>query len=158
MNDWFLSQFPFTFVKLNYLKLMAKDRYHFIVKEALINEGWKITHDPFPLRDWDPDWEIDLGAEKVFGAEKDNQKIAVEVKSFLETSFAYEFHKTLGQYLNYLASLSQLEKERTLYLAVPLNVWETDFQRKGIQFSIKTYNIKIIVYNIISKKIEQWIM
>ena len=76
----------------------------------------------------------------------------------METSFAYEFHKALGQYLNYLASLSQLEKERTLYLAVPLNIWETEFQRKGIQFSVKCYNIKIIVYNINLKQIERWIM
>ncbi len=136
---------------------MAKDRYHYLVKEALIEEGWSITHDPYTLKDWDPNWEIDFGAEKIIAAEKENEKIAVEVKSFLETSFANEFHKALGQYLNYRAGLKELEKERTLFLAVPLEIWEIEFQRKGIQFSIETYKVKIIVYNTVSNTIAKWI-
>lgn len=28
---------------------MAKDIYHELVKQALINEGWEITHDPYYL-------------------------------------------------------------------------------------------------------------
>lgn len=137
---------------------MAKDRFHYIVKQALIKDSWTITHDPYKLSEWDPDWEIDLGAEKFFAAEKENQKIAVEVKSFLDISFAYEFHKALGQYLNYLASLGQIEEDRILYLAVPTDVWATEFQRKGIQFSLKTYKVKIIVFNPDSIIIEQWIL
>lgn len=137
---------------------MAKDRFHYIVKQALIKDSWTITHDPYKLSEWDPDWEIDLGAEKFFAAEKENQKIAVEVKSFLDISFAYEFHKALGQYLNYLASLGQIEGDRILYLAVPTDVWATEFQRKGIQFSLKTYKVKIIVFNPDSITIEQWIL
>ncbi len=137
---------------------MAKDRFHYIVKQALIKDNWTITHDPYKLSEWDPDWEIDLGAEKFFAAEKENQKIAVEVKSFLDISFAYEFHKALGQYLNYLASLGQIEEDRILYLAVPTDVWATEFQRKGIQFSLKTYKVKIIVFNPDSIIIEQWIL
>ena len=48
---------------------MAKDRFHAIVKQALTNEGWIITQDPYKLSEWDPDWEIDLGAEKFFTIE-----------------------------------------------------------------------------------------
>jgi len=33
---------------------MAKDKYHYLVKEVLIVEGWTITHDPYPLDEWDP--------------------------------------------------------------------------------------------------------
>jgi hypothetical protein len=29
---------------------MAKDIFHQQVKNALIKDGWKITHDPFTLR------------------------------------------------------------------------------------------------------------
>ena len=29
---------------------MAKDLYHNVVKNALINEGWTVTHDPYPLK------------------------------------------------------------------------------------------------------------
>lgn len=108
---------------------MAKDLYHRIVKEALELEGWKITHDPYKLSEWDPDWEIDLGAERLIAAEKDTQLIAIEVKSFLEISFAYEFHRALGQYINYRGGLKVLDPSRILYIAVPIAVYETECQR-----------------------------
>jgi hypothetical protein len=28
---------------------MARDLFHDLVKQALINEGWTVTHDPYPL-------------------------------------------------------------------------------------------------------------
>lgn len=136
---------------------MAKDFYHTLVKEALIAEGWKITHDPYSFKEYDPEWEVDLGAEKVIGAEKENKKIAVEIKSFLASSFAYEFHRVIGQYVNYLFNLQEIEKDRILFLAVPLRIWDTEFQRKGIQVSIKNLKVKFIIYNISTKKIEKWI-
>ncbi len=136
---------------------MAKDYFHELVKEALIKEGWLITHDPLSLKEWDPKWEIDLGAEKIIAAEKESEKIAVEVKSFLNESFAYEFHAALGQYINYKLGLGQIDINRKLFLAVPLEVWETEFQRKGIQFSVNNLNIRLIVYNTETKEIEKWI-
>jgi XisH protein len=30
---------------------MARDLIHNIVKSALINDGWNITHDPYPVRE-----------------------------------------------------------------------------------------------------------
>ncbi|MEM1326031.1 MAG: element excision factor XisH family protein [Bacteroidota bacterium] len=44
---------------------------------------------------------MDFGVEKIIGAKKRKHKIAIELKSFLRPSFAYEFHQTLGQYINY---------------------------------------------------------
>lgn len=100
---------------------MAKDIYHSVVKEALEKDGWTITQDPFLLTDkpMKIDYEIDLGAEKLLAAEKNNQKIAVEVKSFLKTSFLNEFHSIFGQYLVYQAGLLRLEPDRILYLQYP---------------------------------------
>ena len=62
---------------------MAKDKYHEHVKEALIKDGGTITNDPYYLNLGKVKYEIDLGAEKLIGATKENQKILVEVKSFL---------------------------------------------------------------------------
>ena len=42
--------------------------------------------------------EIDLGAERLIGAEKLGKKIAVEVKSFLSASALSDFHTALGQF------------------------------------------------------------
>lgn len=67
---------------------MAKDIYHQLVREALEKDGWTITHDPYILKKklLGAKLEIDLGLEKIITAEKGIEKIAVEVKSFIEES------------------------------------------------------------------------
>jgi XisH protein len=39
---------------------------------------------------------IDIGAEKILVAEKGDDKIAVEIKSFISASEISEFHNALG--------------------------------------------------------------
>ena len=48
---------------------MARDFYHYQVKNALIKEGWRITADPFQISIEDVDFEIDLAAEPLIAAE-----------------------------------------------------------------------------------------
>jgi Holliday junction resolvase-like predicted endonuclease len=69
----------------------AKNIYHNTVKNALIKEGWTITDDPLFIQFGEVDMYIDIGAERIIAAEKENQKIAIEIKSFLET---HGFHPT----------------------------------------------------------------
>ncbi len=57
----------------------AKDLFHDAVKNALIKEGWTITDDPLTFKIDGINISIDLGAEKIIGAEKDGEKIAVEI-------------------------------------------------------------------------------
>lgn len=64
----------------------AKDFYHNTVRNALIKDGWKITDDPLILKIGERSKFVDLGAEKLIAAERDSQKIAVEIKSFLSPS------------------------------------------------------------------------
>lgn len=135
---------------------MAKDRYHGLVKAALINDGWTITDDPYYL-DEETKWQVDIGAEKLIGAEKDSKKIAVEVKSFLKSSFYNEFHGVVGQYMNYLLGLEEKENDRILFLAVPSDVYNAYFQTKPILRSINKLRINIIVYHIRNKNITKWI-
>jgi hypothetical protein len=75
----------------------AKDFYHETVKTALIKDGWTIT--PLPLRVGNRDLFIDLGAEKLLIAQRAQQKIAVEVKSFISPSPIADLEQALGQYL-----------------------------------------------------------
>jgi len=98
----------------------AKDIYHYTVKNALIKEGWIITDDPLFIQFGEVDMYADIGAERIIAAEKENQKIAVEVKSFLEASLVSAFHTAMGQYIDYRHALEELQSERILYLAVPL--------------------------------------
>ena len=62
----------------------ARDLYHDTVVNALIADGWTITHDPFHIGFGSWDLYIDLGAERfTIAAEKATQKIAVEIKNLL---------------------------------------------------------------------------
>lgn len=62
--------------------MSRKDTYHDIVKAALEADGWTITDDPLLIPAGRRKVKIDLGAEKLIGAEKQGEKIAVEVKSY----------------------------------------------------------------------------
>jgi XisH protein len=136
--------------------MSAKDRYHNAVKVGLIKEQWVITADPLKLKFEDEDEvRIDLGAE-LLGAERGTQKIAVEIKSFLSESALFDYHAALGQFLNYRLVLEALEPERSLYLAVPLTAYEVFFQRPLAKASVKTYAVKMLVYDPVAEIIVQW--
>lgn len=136
---------------------MAKDRFHYIVRNALEKEDWKITADPYEINVDDVDFEIDLAAEDLLGAEREGQKIAVEIKSFISPSNVSEFHTALGQFLNYRDALEKIEPERLLYLAVRVPVYETFFQRKFIISAVKKYQLRLMIYDVEQEVIRQWL-
>jgi len=109
------------------LSVVAKDRFHDVVKTALKKEDWVITQDPLGLKYGKVDFQIDLGAEKLLAAEREHEKIAVEIKSFLNPSAITDFYAALGQFLSYRLALETIDPERTLYLAVPLESYQTFF-------------------------------
>ncbi len=63
---------------------MARDKFHQEVRQALIKDGWTITDDPLYIKVGKIPIHIDIGAEKLIGAEKEGEKIAVEIKTFGE--------------------------------------------------------------------------
>lgn len=138
--------------------MARKDAYHDIVKSALEKDGWTITHDPLYLEVAGVDVEIDLGAEQQpIAAEKDGEKIAVEIKSFLGPSDINEFEKALGQYLLYGAILTEDEPDRKLYLAVPETAYDGLFSRPVVNRLVKSLKIRFILFNEVEGRITQWI-
>ncbi len=69
------------------------DFYHNTVKIALLKDGWIITDDPFTIEFEGVRLYADLGAEKLFSAEKSDLKIAVEVKVFAGPSLITDLQK-----------------------------------------------------------------
>lgn len=137
---------------------MVKDKYHEMVKTALENEGWDITDDPYYLKVGKRKGYIDLAAERLFiGAEKGNEKIAIEIKTFSSQSDLSSFEDAIGQFLIYHFALSEKEPERILYLATPLNFYERFFDDTFFIRFTQFYHIKLIVYNELSPIIEKWI-
>jgi hypothetical protein len=137
---------------------MAKDAFHEQVKNALIKDGWKITNDPLTIRISEAvKVQIDLAAETAIAAERDTEKIAVEIKSFIADSDISEFHTALGQYLNYCQALEEKQPERIVYLAVPNETYQDFFQLPFIQRAIARYQVKLIIYDPKQEEIRQWI-
>jgi hypothetical protein len=135
---------------------VARDLFHQVVKDALIKEGWAITHDPFPIDYGDVQMQIDLGAEILLAATKDKAMIAVEIKSFINPSAISEFHTAVGQYLNYRRALRAQEPGRILYLAVPSQTYEEFFRLRFIQEGIEEYQIDLLIYDIEDRSIVKW--
>jgi hypothetical protein len=136
--------------------LAAKDAYHEAVIAALKKDRWVVTHDPLYLAVGGVEMYIDLGAEPLIAAEKDDQKIAVEVKSFLQPSTISEFHTAVGQFLNYRRALRTTEPDRRLYLAVPLEIYKTFFMLPFIREGVEEYQLLLLVYDAEEKVITLW--
>lgn len=136
---------------------MAKDRFHYVVRNALEKAQWKITSDPYEISLDEVDFEIDLAADKLIAAEKNSQKIAVEVKSFISPSNVSDFHTTLGQFLNYRDALDAIEPDRRLYLAVRSPIYASFFQRRFIRAAVQRYQLRLVTYDVQQEAIVQWL-
>lgn len=137
--------------------MSAKDRFHEAVKTALIKDGWIITHDPLFLDFDNARIQIDLAGERLIAAERNHDKIAVEVKSFLSASTIYEFHLAIGQCFSCRIALRSQQPERQLYLAVPQYTYDEFFRRPFAQQTLQESQTNILVYEPTQEVILQWI-
>lgn len=137
--------------------MTAKDFFHETVKRGLTKDKWIVTDDPLELEWEEVTVKIDLGAERLIAAERGEEKIAVEIKSFIGTSAISDFHTALGQFLNYRIMLEVNEPDRLLYLAVPFEAYQTFFQSRLAQVAIERHQLKLIIYEPATEEIVQWI-
>jgi hypothetical protein len=140
-----------------YFSMPAKDIYHNAVKNALIKDGWTITADPYFIKYEDAELYADLAAEKPIAAERQGQKIVVEIKSFVGRSLMYDFHGALGQYIVYRNLIELTAPENRLYLAIDDIVYQDFFQRKAVQAVARRNQLLLIVVEIEKEEIIQWI-
>jgi hypothetical protein len=137
--------------------LPQRDIYHDAVKSALVKDGWTITHDPFALPFGLHNLYVDLGAEQMLAAEKDGERIAVEVKSFRGRSEVEDLEHALGQYLLYRSLLQRRHPERTLYLAVPDEAFNGVFSTPLGRVALEDYGLKLIVFEPEQEVIQRWL-
>mgnify|MGYP001048066296 CR=1 FL=1 len=135
--------------------MARKDKFYHIVRKALEDEGWTITHDEYVF-DSDPQLSTDLGAERLLAAERALEKIAVEIKSFIAESQAAELEKAIGQYGLYRKLLEIQDPERRLYLAIPRHAYEDIFARQIGKLAIELFAIKLIVYDVLQQEALLW--
>ena len=141
---------------------MVKDLYHQHVIEALLKDGWTITHDPFFVPIGNRRGYIDLGAEKcVIAAEKQSNnhinKIAVEIKSFIGKSDLNDFENALGKFQLYFYALEDFDPERILFLAIPLSFYNRFFTDIFFTNLIQRANLKILIFDEEINTVNSWI-
>ena len=135
----------------------ARDKYHDAVRNALIKDGWTITHDPFHLQWGRSNMFVDLGAERLVAAEKEGQKIAIEIKGFAGPSELTELERAIGQFTLYQAVLAKREPDYVLYLAVPQETLKDVFQEALGLLLIENGLARVIGFDPEREEIVQWI-
>ncbi|NEN91455.1 MAG: fatty-acid oxidation protein subunit alpha [Okeania sp. SIO3H1] len=137
----------------------AKDVYHEAVRTALTKDGWTITDDPFRIRlARGRNFLVDLGAERLLAAERDTEKIAVEVKSFTRPSDMKDLEEALGQFVLYDRLLIRHAPERTLYLAVTEETHKRVFEEEAGQILLEDGIINLVTFDPIEEVIVRWIL
>ncbi len=135
----------------------AKDKIHDQVKNALVKDGWTITDDPLYLHNDDFRAFVDLGAERVIAAQRDKEKIAVEIKSFVGYSVISDLEQALGQYGLYTVFLEQIEPSRKLYLAISEEAFVEIFETRTGKAIIQKYGLKLVAIDIHTEEVIQWL-
>ena len=137
--------------------MSRRDLFHTAVVHALERDGWTITDDPYYLEYGAQTLQIDLGAEMPIAAERAGRKIAVEIKSFAGKTEMVEFYAAVGQFVTYRNAMRRQEPERILYLAVPIEAFETMFDTARGRDLREELAIFLLVYDAEEEAITQWI-
>ncbi|WNZ22775.1 fatty-acid synthase [Leptolyngbya sp. NK1-12] len=133
------------------------DIIHNAVKNALIKDGWLITDDPYVIRYQRTVLYADLGAERPIAVERNGQKLVVEVKSFIGTSKIKDLKEVLGQYDIYRYLIEETAPDRKLYIAVSKVAYNTFLTQDVTQFILNKHQLPIIVVDIETEEVLQWI-
>jgi hypothetical protein len=99
---------------------------------------------------------IDLGAEKRFRDELGERRVAIEVK-VLGGSLTGDFEKAVGQHRLYRFMLKRQKSPRELYLAVPLEAYESLQEIPALIEFIAEEQISLLVFDVEREEIVQWI-
>jgi hypothetical protein len=116
-----------------------------------------ITDDPYIIQYRRTTLYADLGAERPIAAERDGQKLVVEVKSFIGASKIQDLKEALGQYDIYRYLLEETAPDRKLYIAISKVTYNTFFTQDVTQLILSRHQLPIIVVDLETEEIMQWI-
>ena len=134
-----------------------KDTYHDVVRIGLEKDGWRVIDDPLRVVAGGVGLFIDLSAEPIMTFERDNKKIAIEIKSFELQSQITSFYEALGKYITYRKALAMVKMDFELYLAVPKKAYDTIFKKDLVEQLVVEYKVHIVVYSDKNQTITSWI-
>jgi len=140
----------------------AQDLYHDLVKNVLRKDGWRITHNPFRLRQprlvRQPilDRALEVAEAFLLGAEQDERKIAVAVKSFvgIEPDMVQQ---TLEALAYSRALLYAMDHDRVLYLAVRRATYEAFYDGTVEPQLLSKLEVPLLVFEPRTEAIVSWL-
>ncbi len=133
----------------------AHDTYREAVKNALVKDGWTITHDPLRLRRGKSLF-VDLGAERLLAAERGAEKIAVEIKTFSRASDMKDLEDAVGQFVLYAHLLKRSDPERVLFLTVPETARRSVFEEDAGSVMLEDGVVRLFSFDPDQEAIVQW--
>jgi hypothetical protein len=144
-----------------------RDSIHYAVRQALVNDGWSITADPYVISYGERFLFIDLGAAEAsgdngmeyrfIGAQRGVSQIAVEVKEFRRASAIADLEQAIGQYVLYRLLLNQVDPERDLYLAIDENTFADIFNEPIGELVIRDLPLNLLIVDVELSEVTQWI-
>ena len=140
-----------------------RDSIHQIVRDALIKDDWNITDDPYVISYGERFLFIDLGATdlanpgQVIGAQREGQRIAVEIKDFRGRSAITNLEQAIGQYVLYKLLLDQVDAGRKIFLAITDIAYDEIFSEPIGELVINGLPMHLLVIDSEKVEVKQWI-
>ena len=127
------------------------------VVAALARDGWTITHDPLTVVYEDVQVGIDLGAERLLGAEPGAERIAVEVKTLGSGSRVRDFRDARGQFDTYQMMLEDVDPGRTLFLATSEAGYDRVFGLAAVRRLVAKRPLPVVVVRVGTGEVVRWV-
>ena len=134
----------------------ARDKVHQQVVSALRKDGWTITHDPFRVIWKKRKLQIDVGAERLLAAQKGDDKIAVEIKSFIGANDLEDLYQAIGQFILYRKALRKADPDRLLFLAIDIVAFKQIFDDPEGESLRAEEGINLLVFDKHTEDVILW--
>jgi hypothetical protein len=127
------------------------------VLRALQKDGWTILNKPFAIRTNEHTVYADCMLERKHNGQSE-QVIILEVKCFTnpQTDLS-EFYTAFGQYQFYRAALASNQAVTPVYLAIPIQSYVRLLRDNAVKIAIQQSNIKLVIVDITSEEIVEWL-
>ncbi|GAP99634.1 fdxN element excision controlling factor protein [Leptolyngbya sp. NIES-2104] len=100
---------------------------------------------------------VDLAAERLIVAERGQERIAVEIKTFGGASDVVSLEQAIGQYCVYRAVMEETQRNYLLYLAVHAEAFFDVLDEPLGRLLLRKYEIPVIVFDPEREVILEWI-
>ena len=135
----------------------TQDLYHDVVRDALRQDGWRLTHTALQLKAradaragelWEGPWLI---------ADKDERKVAVAVSSLVGRSNLADILQTWRQLALSRPRLHAMDSDRVVYLAVRQATYSACFGGTEGDLMLEKEHMQLLVFDPRAEVIVQWV-